>query len=84
MSGNSTTHIDEGGQASNESKKVKCESPTAREHTHTNTLSTGYVGKDNQHFFLYKHTHAQTGNHRHIVAPSDHPRYETQQRPEGS
>lgn len=53
-----TTHIDEGGQASNESKKVKCKSPTAREHTHTNTLSTEYVGKDSQHFFSYARTHA--------------------------
>lgn len=31
------THIDEGGQASNESKKVKGKSPTAREHTHIQT-----------------------------------------------
>lgn len=60
-----TTHIDEGGQASNESKKVKCKSPTAREHTHTNTLSTEYVGKDSQHFFFFffLRMHARTRTH---------------------
>lgn len=61
--GGVTTHIDEGGQASNESKKVKCKSPTAREHTHTNTLSTEYVGKDSQHFFFLLRTHARTHMH---------------------
>lgn len=47
------THIDEGGQASNESKKVKGKSPTAREHTHIQTHCLLSQWEENSAHSLY-------------------------------